>query len=108
MSSFSTSGSNAASMLSLKKHDLTEPALHDLAIIVRGADTDRLDLAPQAVGLLAISMGLSQNFTDDHEMLRHGMVLYDALYTPGASAVKVKIMVRILPRWDCVIDQTYK
>lgn len=64
----------------LKKHQLTEPALQDLAIIVRAADTDRLDLAPQAAGLLAISLGLSRNFTNDHEMLAHGMVMYDALY----------------------------
>jgi hypothetical protein len=55
--------------------------LLDMAAIVRGADTDRLDLAPQAAGLLAISLGLSHNFTDDHEMLAHGMVMYDALYS---------------------------
>ncbi len=65
----------------LKKYDLREPALHRLAIIVRAADTDRLDLSPQAPGLLAISYGLSANFRDDHEMLRHGMVVYDALYS---------------------------
>ena len=65
----------------LKKYNLTDPALQQLAVIVRGADTDRLDLAPQAPGLLAISLGLSRNISDDHEMLRHGMVLYDALYT---------------------------
>jgi len=65
----------------LKKYNLSDPALLQLAVIVRGADTDRLDLAPQAPGLLAISLGLSRNITDDHEMLRHGMVLYDALYT---------------------------
>ena len=64
----------------LKKYSLTDPALNDLAVIVRGADTARLNLAPQAAGLLAISLGLSQNFTDDHEMLQHGMVQYDALY----------------------------
>lgn len=64
----------------LKKYDLTTPALQDLAVIVRGADTDRHDLAPQCAGLLAISLGLSHNFTDDHEMLKHGMVMYDALY----------------------------
>ena len=55
--------------------------LQDLAYIVRGADTDRLDLAPQAAGLLAISLGLSRNFPNDHEMLAHGMVMYDALYS---------------------------
>ena len=52
----------------------------DLAVIVRAADTDLLDLAPQAAGLLAISLGLSRNFNNDHEMLAHGMVMYDALY----------------------------
>ena len=64
----------------LKKYNLTDPALHQLAVIVRGADTSRLDLAPQAPGLLALSLGLSRVFADDHEMLRHGMVMYDALY----------------------------
>ncbi len=64
----------------LKKYKLTDPALQQLATIVRGADTGRLDLAPQAPGLLAISLGLSRTFADDHEMLRHGMVMYDALY----------------------------
>ncbi len=46
---------------------------------MRGADTSKLDLTPQSGGLYAISLG-SQVFTDDHEMLRHGMVIYDALY----------------------------
>jgi hypothetical protein len=64
----------------LKKHGLTDPALLDLAVIVRGADTDALDLAPQCAGLLAISLGLSKLFQDDHEQLRHGFVIYDALY----------------------------
>jgi hypothetical protein len=64
----------------LKKYGLADPALRDLAVIVRGADTDRLSLAPQCAGLLAISLGLSHNFTDDHKMLEHGLVMYDALY----------------------------
>jgi hypothetical protein len=65
----------------LKKFHLEkDPALADLAVIVRGADTHRLDLAPQAAGLAAISLGLSRNFANDHEMLEHGMVMYDALY----------------------------
>jgi hypothetical protein len=63
----------------LQKYALTSPALAQLAVIVRGADTARLDLAPEAPGLLALSLGLSRNFLDDHEMLRHGMVMYDAL-----------------------------
>ena len=65
----------------IKKHKLQHPGLQDLAVIVRGADTDRLDLAPQAAGLLAISLGLSHNFTNDHQMLAHGMLMYDALYS---------------------------
>ena len=65
----------------LAKYRLDDPALQELAVIVRGADTARLDLAPQAAGLLAISLGLSRNFTDDHEQLRHGCVVYDALYS---------------------------
>ena len=65
----------------LKKYKLNDPALHKLALIVRAADTARLDLAPQAPGLLAISLGLSHNITDDHAMLRVGMVMYDALYS---------------------------
>ena len=64
----------------LAAYRLTDSGLEDLAVIVRGADTARLDLAPQCAGLLAISLGLSHNFPDDHEMLRHGFVVYDALY----------------------------
>jgi hypothetical protein len=52
-----------------------------LAAIVRGADTARLDLAPQCAGLLAVSLGLSHNSPDDHEMLSRGFVVYDALYS---------------------------
>jgi AraC-like DNA-binding protein len=64
----------------LKKHQLTDPALRHLAPIVRGADTDRHDLASQASGLWAISAGLSYNVKDDHELLEKGMLIYDALY----------------------------
>jgi hypothetical protein len=60
---------------------LADAALDRLATIVRGADTARPDLVPQSAGLLAISLGLSENFTDDHEMLERGLVVYDALYT---------------------------
>jgi hypothetical protein len=65
----------------VKKHRLDDPALEELARIVRGADTDRFDLAPQAAGLWAISAGLSYNIKDDHEMLAVGMKVYDALYS---------------------------
>lgn len=64
----------------LKKYNLTDPALQQLAEIVRGADTSRLDLTPQSAGLYAISLGLSHTFPNDHEMLEHGMVMYDAFY----------------------------
>ena len=64
----------------LKKYEISDPALQEIAVIVRGADTERLDLAPQAAGLLAISLGLSRNFADDHEQLVQGMIVYDALY----------------------------
>lgn len=64
----------------LMKYKLTDPALQQLAVIVRGADTSKLDLTPQSAGLYAMSLGLSSNFADDHEMLKHGMVMYDALY----------------------------
>ncbi len=47
---------------------------------MRGADTSRLDLTPQSAGLYAISLGLSELFKDDHELLRQGIVVYDALY----------------------------
>jgi rhodanese-related sulfurtransferase len=57
-----------------------DPALRQLAAIVRGADTGRPDLAPECAGLSAISLGLSHLFADDHAMLAHGMVVYDALY----------------------------
>ena len=65
----------------LRKYRLEEPALQRLAAIVRGADTSRLDLTPQSAGLHALSLGLSRVFADDHEMLRHGLVMYDALYS---------------------------
>ena len=64
----------------LSKYNLSDAVLHDLAVIVRGADTAKLDLAPQCAGLLAISLGLSHNFPDDHEMLERGFIVYDALY----------------------------
>jgi hypothetical protein len=64
----------------LEKYELADQSLANLARIVRGADTARLDLAPECAGLLAMSLGLSRLYSDDHEQLRHGMVMYDALY----------------------------
>ena len=64
----------------LKVYGIKDRALDALALIVRGADTARLELTPQSPGLLALSLGLSANFADDHAMLEHGMVMYDAFY----------------------------
>ena len=64
----------------VEKYRITDPAVHTLAVIVRGADTDRHDLAPQASGLWAISAGLAYNTPNDQELLGKGMLLYDALY----------------------------
>jgi hypothetical protein len=74
----------------MKKHQLDDPALQQLAAIVSGADTSRLDLTPESAGLYAISLGLSHNFVDDHEMLRHGLVMYDALYAWCQSQARPK------------------
>jgi rhodanese-related sulfurtransferase len=58
----------------------SDAALDRLALIVRGADTGRLDLTPQSAGLLALAQGLSVTHADDHAMLASGMIVYDALY----------------------------
>ena len=64
----------------LRAFELKSPALDRLATIVRGADTDALNLAPQSAGLLAISLGFSKNINDDQAMLDAMMPVYDALY----------------------------
>lgn len=64
----------------LADFDVNDPVLTQLAIIVRGADTGKPSLTPQSAGLLAISLGLSELYRNDHDMLAHGMVMYDALY----------------------------
>ncbi len=64
----------------LDRFGLEAPGLRELAVIVRGADTDRHELSPQAPGLLAISLGLSIACSDDHAQLDAGMPLYDGLY----------------------------
>jgi rhodanese-related sulfurtransferase len=64
----------------LKVYGIEDTALDALALIVRGADTARLELTAQSPGLLAVSLGLSAIFADDHAMLEHGMTVYDALY----------------------------
>jgi AraC-like DNA-binding protein len=64
----------------VEKYHIEDPAIHSLAVIVRAADTDRHDLAPQSSGLWAISSGLGHLYHNDHELLEKGMLIYDALY----------------------------
>ena len=64
----------------LAETSLSVDALATVATIVRGADTNRHDLAPEAAGLLALSLGLSRMYRDDLEQLEAGMAFYDALY----------------------------
>ncbi len=72
----------------LSEFGLKTPALERLALIVRGADTARLDLAPECAGLLAASLGLSRMHTDDHQQLEAGMALYDAFYRWARDATE--------------------
>ncbi len=64
----------------IAEYGLKSAALDTVARIVRGADTARLDLAPEAAGLLAVSLGLSRIHQDDLQQLDAGMAVYDALY----------------------------
>ena len=75
----------------IAKYQLKDAALDKLALIVRAADCGQPALAKEAAGLLAISKGLSLNFADDHKMLKHGMVIYDALYASCADTPLKKI-----------------
>lgn len=72
----------------IAKYAIQDASLDRLALIVRAADCGQPELAKEAAGLLAISKGLSLNFTDDYEMLKHGMVIYDALYAWCANVVE--------------------
>ncbi len=70
----------------IARYELHDAALARLATVVRAADTDTLDAAAQAPGLLATSLGLARMFADDLGMLRYGMLVYDALYVWCRSA----------------------
>ena len=74
----------------IAKYQLKDPALKKMAEIVRAADTDTLEKSPQAPGLLAITLGLSAIYTNDHEMLKIGMEIYEALYVWCQSLTKEK------------------
>lgn len=74
----------------IAKYGLNDPALQIMAPIVRGADTDQHGLASQASGLWAIAAGMAHNIKDDQELLKAGMVIYDALYTWATHLQHVK------------------
>jgi AraC-like DNA-binding protein len=74
----------------VKKYKINDPAILIIAGIVRGADTDRHDIAKESAGLWAISAGLSHNITDDYKLLETGMILYDALYSWATHLYKQK------------------
>lgn len=74
----------------VEEFGLARPPLEHVARIVRGADTNRPDLEPQAAGLLAVSLGLSRMYADDLEQLEAGMLVYDALYRWARDAVDEK------------------
>jgi AraC-like DNA-binding protein len=74
----------------IKKYKIKDPAIHSMAPIVRGADTDRHDMAQQASGLWAISAGLAYNNVNDQQMLEKGMMIYDALYSWAKHLQKEK------------------
>ncbi|WP_377276261.1 chromate resistance protein ChrB domain-containing protein [Rhizobium sp. R86522] len=74
----------------LAEFGLETPALQTLARIVRAADTNRLDLAPEAAGLLAVSLGLSRLHANDLQQLEQGLVIYDALYRWARDAMDEK------------------
>ena len=83
---------NARLTYIVKKHSIKDEAIDQIALIVRGADTHRFDLAEQSAGLWAISAGLSVNYSNDLEQLEIGMKIYDALYS-WASRAKQEVHV---------------
>jgi len=90
----------------VEKHGIIDPAVLKIAVIVRGADTDRHDLASQASGLWAISAGLSYNIEDDYKLLEAGMIMYDALYSWAKHLQKEKHTQTHIE--DTLIDVYYK
>lgn len=78
---FTHQGANCTFDALIKAYKIKDPAILTMAGIVRGADTDHHEIAFQSSGLWAISSGLAYNFTNDHELLEKGMLIYDALYS---------------------------
>ena len=84
---FSHEGEKCSFDIFLDRFGVEDEALRHVARIVRGADTGRPDLEPEAAGLLALSLGVSAANHDDHAALVQGMVTYDALYSWCRNAV---------------------
>jgi len=74
----------------IKKHQLKDAALDRVAAIVRGADTDRHDFAPQSAGLEAVFSGLAYNIKNDQDLLELGMTIYDGLYSWAKHLYQLK------------------
>lgn len=77
---FSHAGENCSFDAFIERFRIDDPGVLALAPIIRGADTDRHDLAPESAGLHALSLGLSITHDDDYALLEQGFVVYDALY----------------------------
>lgn len=84
---FSHEGEKCSFDIFLDRFGVEDKALRHVARIVRGADTGRPDLEPEAAGLLALSLGVSAANHDDHAALAQGVVIYDALYSWCRNAV---------------------
>jgi hypothetical protein len=76
----------------IRNYKLTDPVLHRLALIVRGADTNDKDLTPESRGLEAIAEGFRLVYHDDHELLERELSVYDALYAYCQSIEESKTM----------------
>ena len=87
---FSHRGDDCTFDTMLKEFGLQSEPLSRLATVVRGADTDRLDLAPQCAGLMAVSLGLSRMYDSDIEQLEAGILIYDAMYRWARDAYDEK------------------
>jgi hypothetical protein len=83
---FAHVGANCSFDAFIERFELNAEGLANVADIVRGADTDRHDLAPESAGLHAISLGLSLCYGDDQAMLEQGIILYDALFAWAGRA----------------------
>jgi AraC-like DNA-binding protein len=87
---FTHHGSHCTFDSLIEAYNIKDPAVQAMAPIIRGADTDRHEIAEQASGLWAISAGLAYNIKDDHQLLEKGMLLYDALYSWANHLQQVK------------------